>query len=354
MPPFIVFALPRSRTAWLSRFLTYGDWTCGHDETRHFRSTGDAQTWLTQFCIGSAETAAAPFWRLIQRWQPDIRVVVVRRPAAEVVDSLMRLNLGFDRGALVWGMRRLNRKLDQIEHRMAGVLSVTFEDLKNEATCARVFEHCLPYRHDSRWWAHWAPQNLQIDMRAMMKYYRAFQPQIDKLTATARQQTIATMMPGRGEIEGVTFQQEPFDDFYRDGTPLFREHMAVTGQDIEDYTRKNLSLMRCMEARGNLQVTTARSNGRMFGYLMAIVGESMDAVGLLEGMHMAFYASKEIPGLGLKLQRASIESLRSKGVGDLYFRAGTRGSGPRLGAMYRRLGAEDAGHLYHLRMKEAS
>jgi hypothetical protein len=217
-----------------------------------------------------------------------------------------------------------------------------------------VFEHCLPYRHDSRWWAHWAPQNLQIDMRAMVKYFRVFQPQIDKLTATARQQTIAGMMHGRGEIEGVTFQQEPFDDFYRDGTQLFREHMAATGQDIEDYTRKNLSLMRRMEARGNLQVTTARSNGRMFGYLMAIVGESMDAVGLLEGMHMAFYASKEIPGLGLKLQRASIESLRSKGVGDLYFRAGTRGSGPRLGAMYRRLGAEDAGHLYHLRMKEAS
>ncbi len=30
MRPFVVFGLPRSRTAWLSRFLTYGDWVCGH------------------------------------------------------------------------------------------------------------------------------------------------------------------------------------------------------------------------------------------------------------------------------------------------------------------------------------
>lgn len=35
---FVVFSMPRSRSAWLARFLSYGDWHCGHDEIRHFRS----------------------------------------------------------------------------------------------------------------------------------------------------------------------------------------------------------------------------------------------------------------------------------------------------------------------------
>jgi hypothetical protein len=31
MAPYLIFALPRSRTAWLAHFLTYRDWTCLHE-----------------------------------------------------------------------------------------------------------------------------------------------------------------------------------------------------------------------------------------------------------------------------------------------------------------------------------
>jgi hypothetical protein len=65
-------------------------------------------------------------------------------------------------------------------------------------------------------------------------------------------------------------------------------------------------------------------------------------------MHLPFFASKDMPGVGMKLQRASIEALRQRGVGELLMKAGVRGDGPRLGSMFRRLGAEDCGQLYRI------
>ena len=68
------------------------------------RGLDDAQAWLSQDCTGTAETAAAPWWRLVRHYRPDIRTLVVRRPVAEVLDSLLRLDMRgvcrFDPGVL--------------------------------------------------------------------------------------------------------------------------------------------------------------------------------------------------------------------------------------------------------------
>lgn len=259
----------------------------------------------------------------------------------------MALGLPFDVVKLRRVITYIDRKLDQIERRTS-CLSVRFDDLSDERVCASVFEYCLPYRHDTVWWSMMNALNLQTNMVATIRYMVAYGRQLQKLAKTAKYVSISKMRPHVNAIDGMTIGEESFDTFYRDSAHMFRDHMFRTNQDIEDYTRKNLDLMRHANERGNLQVITARSNGRVFGYLMAAIAESFDAVGAFEGVHLAFYASPEFPGLGLKLQRASIDALRAKGVGDLYLRAGSRGSGPRLGSMYRRLGAEDAGQLFHL------
>ena len=59
-PPFIVYALPRSRTFWLSKFLSYGGWACDHDEAVRLRGLDDMQSSLDIPMRGSVETAAAP------------------------------------------------------------------------------------------------------------------------------------------------------------------------------------------------------------------------------------------------------------------------------------------------------
>jgi hypothetical protein len=350
-PPFVIFGLPRSRTYWLSRFLSYGGWECGHEEARRLRSPEDVKAWLSMPATGTAETAAAPFWRTLQRLAPQARVVVIRRPAEEVIASLMRLGIAFDPAVLATVVRGLDTKLDQIEARWPGALAVRYEDLATEATCARVFEHCLPFKHDPAWWRLLAPMNLQINMPALVRYAAAYAAPIAKVAAQVKQQTIAAM--GRAkEIDGVTFQQEPFGTFYRDATECFEEHLVQTGQAPDDHARKNLPLLQALDDLGALQIITARSrNGLMHGYLMSIVSPSLDSPGLIEGMHTIFFASPDVRGLGMKLQREALAALRARGVGEVVMRAGVRGSGPRLGTIYRRLGAEPFGELYRLKLE---
>lgn len=348
---FIVFALPRSRTAWLSQFLSYGDWHCGHDEAKHLRGLDDISSWFSQPFTGTVETAAAPFWRTIARVQPDIRVVVVRRPVNEVVDSLMRLH-AYDRPALEAAMRRLDRKLEQIERRM-NVLSVKYADLADEAVCAQVFEHCLPYRHDSARWAVLSRLNVQINFAAEMRYFEAHKPQLTKVAQQAKVKQLAewARRPFR-EPDDMTFREEDFESFYRDAQPLLAEHLMVVGEHPDNHKLKNLDLFRTLDAQGALQVITARQNGRIFGYLLTAIAPSMETPGERVATHNTFYASPMFPGLGRRLQKAAAEALRHHGVRELVLRAGVRGSGPRLGALYRRMGAEDHGQLYLLKLKD--
>lgn len=315
------------------------------------RGVDDIKAWLSMERAGTAETAAAPFWRTLRRIAPQTRVVVVRRPMGEVIGSLMRLGIAFDMAVLEPVLIRLDAKLDQIAARWPGALSVQYEDLTQEATCAAVFEHCLPFKHDPAWWRMLAPLNLQINMPALVRYAAAYAPQIEKLTAQLKQQTIAGM--GRTkDIDGVTFQQEPFETFYHDARACFEEHLVQTGQAPDDHTRKNLPLLRALDGIGALQIITARSrNGLMHGYLMSIVSPSLDSPDIIEGTHTIFFASPDVRGLGLKLQREALSALRARGVNEVVMRVGVRGSGPRLGSLYRRLGAEPFGQIYRLKLE---
>jgi len=341
--PFLILGLPRSRTYWLSRALSYGGWHCGHDELRHVRSLDDVTAWLSQPMTGTVETAAAPFWRLIPA---NVRVVVVRRNPADVMDSLSRVMSGADAACRV---RYLDAKLDQIERRRQGALSVRFEDLDDEATAKRLFEFCLPFAFDAPWWEKMRAQNLQTDFPALVRYCRAYLSPLTKVSGHAKQRTLALMArKPPSDLAGVTFQQEAFDDWYRDAEPLFKNHMLATEQPIDGYKEKNLSMLRCIESAGNMQITTARSNGRMFGYDMVIFGPSLNAVGQTDAVNLPFFVSKDFPGLGMRLQKASIEGLRNRKIDKVFFRSGVTGDGARLGAMWKRLGAEDHGRVYVL------
>lgn len=349
MPPFIVFGMPRSRTAWLARFLSYGDWHCGHEELRHARSLDDVRSWLAQPCTGTAETAAAPWWRLARHLRSDLRVVVVRRDVTDATDSLMRLGLFADRTAVERLMLRLDRKLEQISRRVPDALSVRFEDLEREEVCAAVFEHCLPYQHDPDWWKLWAPVNIQCDMRAIVRHAHAHAKQLDKLERVAKHQTLALMARGEpGDLDGLTIQAEPFDTWLRDAEKLFNDHLVAVGEAPGDWQGKNIPLLRALDDLGAMQIMTARCNGRMFGYLMSVISPSLESPDVLSAQHATFYADPAVRGLGIRLQRAALEALRQRGVDEVFARAGTRGEGPRMAPLYRRLGGEDFGQLFRI------
>lgn len=347
---FIVLGLPRSRTAWLARFLSYKDAHCGHEELRHMRSLDDVKAWISQPMTGSAETAAAPWWRTLLRLAPEVRVVVVRRPIDEVVESLAAF--GFDRPVIRPAMERLNAKLDQIAKRVP-CLEVTFDDLNEEETCKTVFEHCLPYPFDKAHWQRLAGENVQCDMLALVRYAAAFRPAMEKLASQARHAELRELMARRPvEPGGITFQVEDCDAWERDGRRLFEDHCFTVGEDPREWERKNWPLFRAIENAGAMQITTARSNGRMFGYLMTLIAPSLVSEGITSATHTTFYADPSFPGLGMKLQREALARLKERGVDEVVWEAGKRGDGPRLGTMYRRLGAQEHGQTYRLELTE--
>jgi hypothetical protein len=97
--PFIVLALPRSRTFWASRFLSYGDTDCEHDPARHFASRADAADYLNRDGCAAVDTSLGMIWaELASQLRPDLRVVVVHRNIADVAASLRRL--GFQDAAV--------------------------------------------------------------------------------------------------------------------------------------------------------------------------------------------------------------------------------------------------------------
>jgi hypothetical protein len=200
MPPFVILGLPRSRTYWLSHYLSYGGWHCGHDELRRCRSLDDAREWLARPRTGTAETVGARYWRMLWRIAPETRVVVVRRDPGAVFRSLIRLPYPMDAAYLARELRRQDRALDQVAKRWPGALTVTFDDLAQEAVCARVFEHCLPYSHDHAWWASLADRNLQADVDRTLDDAYANAPMLERIQRQGRPYILRLEL-----LDGYTF-----------------------------------------------------------------------------------------------------------------------------------------------------
>ncbi len=152
---------------------------------------------------------------------------------------------------------------------------------------------------------------------------------------------------------GMVIQEEAWPAFWRDGQALIAEHVAAIGGDREGVPLDiNTALLDRLHEVGAAHIVTVRSNGRMFGYLCTVIGPSIENAGLQVGTMTAFFVSPDARGMGPKLLRAALFGLRARGVGEAIMRAGVRGAGPRLGALYRRMGAAPHGELYSLLLKD--
>jgi len=170
---------------------------CGHDQLRYMRSLDDIKNWLSLDKFGTCETAGAPFWRLLLKYAPDIRVVTIRRPVNEVIGSLARIGVE-NLYEIRKGLIKLNHKLDQVEARMPNVRSYEYADLEDEVTCGELFEFCIPdYGHDREWWEKWNATNVQTNFPALTRYVGANMKAINKLAGQAAQARIVAPSPSK-------------------------------------------------------------------------------------------------------------------------------------------------------------
>ncbi len=202
--PFIIYGLPRSRTAWLSMFLTYRDWTCHHEKAMFMRSMADVKALFSQSNIGSVETGA-PYGRCLIKWLlPNIKEVVILRPIEDCVDSLMRIDFEgfftFDRAKLQKIMTRGRRCLDKIA-KDQNVLVINYSDLEKENTCRRLFEFCLPYAFDREWWEYMKDKNIQVNLKELFLYRYQNKSAIDAFKSLCKRELMRLCRLGEIPLE---------------------------------------------------------------------------------------------------------------------------------------------------------
>lgn len=188
--PFIIFALPRSRTAWLAHFLSYDGLRVGHDIAIECESV---QAFLDCFgpkrqMIGTVETGAILGWRLLRSIMPELRMITIRRRVWEVECSLAAFGIHLPAEELVKRSAMLDA-LGQEE----GVRSYDFAELREMLVCKQIFEDCIDTSFDYSWWSELQHVNIQVDMDSRMQQLARRAPQIEGLKRELFARTRALM-----------------------------------------------------------------------------------------------------------------------------------------------------------------
>lgn len=162
MSPFVIFSLPRSRSTWLSVFLSHDGQNIGHDIGIECSSPSEFASRLRALG-GTCETGAGFAWRKITQMIPDCRFVVVRRSIATVVHSLEALGYM----GLVDEIRTRAQHLDEISA-LPQTLVIEYDDLERFFICDQIYRHCLGKPCDPAWFDKMSTINVQVDLQWQM------------------------------------------------------------------------------------------------------------------------------------------------------------------------------------------
>jgi hypothetical protein len=333
--PFVVFGLPRSRTAWLAMFLSHGGWICHHDALLGFSSVADMRALLGAPRTGTVDTMLTLAWPVIRRYFPRARFVVVKRPVAEVRESLARHDWHFPEGLLEARAKELDAIASQ-----PGTVAVSFDDLKGEAACRAVFEHCLQQPMDRDWYDGLRDVDIQVSLAER------------KALSIERTPGLAQFFKEVFRLSApVTVQTERWAAAGDEIIAASHEHFAeVGGYDGEEFD-PNVDMIRALDQVGMLHMTTARAGNYLAGYLAFVTEPSVKNRRETNAVQSAFYVRPPWRGrTGLAMHRHAVSDLRFRGVDRLTLRAGIRGSGARQAALFRRMGAVEDGTLFNLKI----
>lgn len=336
MTPFIIYALPRSKTAWVSRFLTHGLWECRHDASATVGSLEELARLLVPFS-GICETGLAFAAPALRALVPGHKAVVIYRDVAQIKASLAQHGVELSEAFYTAELVRLSHIAA-----LPGTLTTTFDKLNTEEGCRELFEYALGQPFDRAWWLSLKDKNIQIDLAEGVE------------TGVRVRPAIAQMIKDAKAITGEpVIQEETWATFMRDGRNCIAEHIAeVCGQGDEpdpDYEYGEL-----LYNMGRLQITTARVQGEMVGYILCIINRDPEYKSHIRATQIPFFVRRDYRGqTGLRLHAAMRQGAFLKGARKLTMRSGIRGVGPKQDALFRRLGAKEDGHMFTLNLEAA-
>lgn len=165
---FLVLSLPRSRSAWLSHFLTCGGvFLVGHDLLLDCDSLEDFEAFFQEGSKfeGSCETGAVLGWRLLRQRLPKVKLLVVHRPVLEVAASLVRQGVLPD-------IRMLEERegMLQTAGRAPGIEAIEYSDLDDLDCMKWMTEYLLgPGWWELEWWLGLRQYNIQVNMKERLE-----------------------------------------------------------------------------------------------------------------------------------------------------------------------------------------
>lgn len=325
---FLVLSLPRSRSAWLARFLSYKGNVCAHDLAPRATSVQDLAKAFDRV-NGSVETGLSEAWpRLVERF-PGLRIVTIHRPLIEICKSLIRV------GAPVH-LADLARKQYYLEQ-VPG-LKIDFDSLNNPEVCRTIFEQCLEVPFDFNWWEALAPVNIQIDMAERLQLLYENRANIASMKAEAQ--------PAREVGWPASIAAEPFASV-AEALSLAEEHFYEIELPSPKRFKLDLDSLTAAWMSGNLLIYVARDNGRMVGYITWKLSFDAECYGNLQAEQGAWFADQDNPGIGTKLFDYSMQRLKEHGVKYILAHHRMQGRGAGLGPFFERRGMVETQRTYY-------
>jgi hypothetical protein len=332
--PFVVFSLPRSRSAWLSVLLSANGGPVGHDigiET----DTPDDFIQELKARGGTCETGAAFAWRQIKAAIPNVKFAVVARDPDEVIKSLAKFGLtNYD--------EEIYKRWEQLVEIASepDVFVCDYQNLNDNQVVAELYKYCTGADVPLAWISKLQDMNVQVDMQARLERLQSRALDIANLKALCAKNT-----------SNYYFQVEPWSDkFYTEVISLAEAHFEEVDGGIEPNRKLNLDtrIMQAASDAGSLILLTARKNGELVGYYTWQIALDVESAGLLIAQQGAWYVATGHPKAAFKLFDKSVIELRKRGVKCIFPHHRTQGRGKDLGKFFKRHGATLIQHTYSL------
>ena len=339
-PPFIILGLPRSRTAWISRFLSYGGRKVGHDLAIDCASVADFTKALGQH-IGTVETGMAVAWPVLKRHFPESRFIVVRRDTAEVIASLAKFGIsGVERE-----IEERAKAIDQFSRRV-GVMTIQYPSLTDISVCAWLFQNCLGLNFDGGWWAALNEVNIQVDVAAQIAKTAEDKERLDRF-----KQEVRKRLPAEASYTGAIISAEPFGSIWPECLELAKAHWEEVESETDPRRKLNLNraLLSQTSVQNSLKVFAARLDGKLIGYLLWTIINDPESMGLLIAEQGPWFVTPDAPNsTALRMYERSINELKACGVKMIFPHHRTNGRGTGLGKFFVRRGAVPEKQVYSL------
>jgi hypothetical protein len=168
--PFLIFGRPRSATAWMAEFLSYGAVCCLHQPSLGMAGPEDLKRLLRQNSFAISDPMLTLRWRDVVMSRPDAHIVVIQRDGLDCVRSMMAAlaDLGIEDNGHI--RRTLEQQVSLLEleirdlRRHTVTLDVPFDELPRRTVVEEIFRYCLDLQLPADHWERWSGQRVTADL----------------------------------------------------------------------------------------------------------------------------------------------------------------------------------------------